>query len=429
MQGVAAGLAWCSSGGELVRCGSCGYDNRADSVYCGQCRAALTRPCPACGDPAPAGAAVCPACGVSLTPTVPLSTGSAASGEPARVHDLLDVAGADAAAGSPPWWQGGDAGLTGVARDVQQRQHDTWLHVDFRIERHDPSGNRLPPVPVEMRGPRLAFRGRVSNGDEIRVVDGRWQHGTLHVKELDNLTTGAKVQSNPYTAPRIGCLVVFLAIPVVFLAIFAAIIVPTIWRGAHGSPSSGPPAGTSANPAANPSASVDPASGAGGAVVRVSGSGFPANARVDIDFYGDQLGITTTNGHGEFSNVSVTIPTSASDNPGKDEIDVTEESGAAHVVASFTVPSPAASVDPASGTAGTVVRVSASDFPRNARVEIDFEGEAIGEATTDRAGKISNVAVTIPAKWGSFAPGEFDLDVVVESDRAIDAQRLFTVTG
>jgi hypothetical protein len=46
--------------------------------------------------------------------------------------------------------------------------------------------------------------------------------------------------------------------------------------------------------------------------VKVSGEGFPANAPVVIHFHTQQIGDTTTNGDGKFSNVAVTIPTSFS---------------------------------------------------------------------------------------------------------------------
>ncbi len=80
---------------------------------------------------------------------------------------------------------------------------------NFRIDRHDASGNRLAPVPVEMRG--YSFSGSVSNGDEIRVK-GRWKSGTLHVEELDNLTTGAEVRAKSYRTLRTVLLIVFLLI-------------------------------------------------------------------------------------------------------------------------------------------------------------------------------------------------------------------------
>ena len=221
-----------------MRCRSCGYDNRADSVYCGQCRAALARPCPACGEPAPVGAEACPTCGASLTGTVP-PAGAAwqgapgesaapwqgAPGEPAAVYDPVDLAGAGTA-GQSHWVHGGETRFTGVARDVQQRQDEHLITVDFRIERYDPSGNRLAPVPVEMRGTVHGFSGRVSNGDEIRVVEGEWRHGTLRVRELDNLTTGARVRSSRYTEAQMRrAQIGFLAVPLVMFAAFTLLAV------------------------------------------------------------------------------------------------------------------------------------------------------------------------------------------------------------
>jgi len=115
---------------------------------------------------------------------------------------------------------GGETRFTGVALDVQQRQHEYLMIVDFRIERHDPSGNRLAPVPVEMRGYTQGFSGRVSNGDEIRVVEGTWRDGTLRVRELDNLTTGARVRSSRYTEAQMRrARIRLLAVPLIIFAV------------------------------------------------------------------------------------------------------------------------------------------------------------------------------------------------------------------
>jgi hypothetical protein len=76
-----------------------------------------------------------------------------------------------------------------VARDVQRRPESGVLR--FRIERHDASGNRLTPVPVEMLG--TSFFGKVSNGDEIHLK-GKLRHGTLRADYIGNLTTGAEVR-------------------------------------------------------------------------------------------------------------------------------------------------------------------------------------------------------------------------------------------
>jgi hypothetical protein len=92
--------------------------------------------------------------------------------------------------------------------------------LDFRIERHDASGNRLAPVPVRMRG--LSFSGSVNNGDEIRVKNGKWRDGTLRVTDLENLATGATVRAKE-TNWAFGCF--FIPILLLVLAGFAFLAV------------------------------------------------------------------------------------------------------------------------------------------------------------------------------------------------------------
>ena len=46
--------------------------------------------------------------------------------------------------------------------------------------------------------------------------------------------------------------------------------------------------------------------------MNVSGEGFAASERVVISFHTEEIGSTTANGQGSFSNVSVTIPESFS---------------------------------------------------------------------------------------------------------------------
>ncbi|SRR5260370_40087537 len=95
---------------------------------------------------------------------------------------------------------------------------------------------------------------------------------------------------------------------VVFLAALATVLTFIFTYGPHhGHPTSSGQAATG-----NPSVFVNPTSGAGGTVVKVSGEGFPANARVISNFHTEQIGDTTTNGDSKFSNVAVTIPTSFS---------------------------------------------------------------------------------------------------------------------
>jgi len=188
--------------GEALRCQSCGFENVDRSVYCGQCRAALARPCRVCGEPVPLDASACPACGASLAMAAPHSAPSAGPPpQPAPVYRAsppgrATPAGA-ATRGRPRSAPSEGTRFTGVVRDLRHRDRDdagTEMTVlDFRIERHDASGNRLAPVPVQMRG--QSFSGAVNNGDEIRVNRGKWRDGTLRVKDLDNLSTGAEVRT------------------------------------------------------------------------------------------------------------------------------------------------------------------------------------------------------------------------------------------
>jgi hypothetical protein len=86
---------------------------------------------------------------------------------------------------------------------------------NFRLERFDRNGNRLPPVPVEVRGKTMT--GALSEGDWIRV-SGSWTKGTtLVVREVQDLSTDTRVG-----AKATGCLtlpVILVAIVIVFIAI------------------------------------------------------------------------------------------------------------------------------------------------------------------------------------------------------------------
>jgi hypothetical protein len=63
---------------------------------------------------------------------------------------------------------------------------------NFYIERHSPSGDRLSPVPIEIRAWRLT--GRISNGDLVEVTATGWREGQkLYPSAVQNLTYGAKV--------------------------------------------------------------------------------------------------------------------------------------------------------------------------------------------------------------------------------------------
>ena len=72
----------------------------------------------------------------------------------------------------------------------------------FRVERYDASGNRLQPVPVEMKGER--FDGSISEGDWVELP-GDWKPGqVVNPSQVKNLTTGATVRGSVTSSSKIG---------------------------------------------------------------------------------------------------------------------------------------------------------------------------------------------------------------------------------
>lgn len=115
--------------------------------------------------------------------------------------------------------------IVGEAHNVQFRQEagekTGEAILTFRVERYDRDGNRLQPVPVEMRS--YSITGFINESDQVRV-SGKWQGGLLQAKLADNLTTGAVIEAKSLPAViRISCLVLFFifAGTIVILAILA----------------------------------------------------------------------------------------------------------------------------------------------------------------------------------------------------------------
>jgi hypothetical protein len=93
---------------------------------------------------------------------------------------------------------------TGTVANFKQRTEahrrvPTAQIVNFRLERYDDRGNRLPPVPVEMRGITLA--GHIGEGELIEI-SGRFFDGILFAKHARNLTTGGGLSTR--ATSRVG---------------------------------------------------------------------------------------------------------------------------------------------------------------------------------------------------------------------------------
>jgi hypothetical protein len=79
-------------------------------------------------------------------------------------------------------------------------------------------GNRLPPVPVQMRG--LRFNGTINEGDRVEI-DQRWRRGEmLCPSRVRDLTTGVTVRSVVGPGYRFGVVFGWL----IFLLIIAALL-------------------------------------------------------------------------------------------------------------------------------------------------------------------------------------------------------------
>lgn len=148
-----------------------------------------------------------------LAPTL----GSSSEPPPATPEDApqrTKIASVDPLATRP---NRGSGRVRGLARSIQVRRPDANQQevLAFRVDRYDSVGNRLAPVPVELWGYQ---RGQVTDGEEIEVT-GRWSHGTLKAKRIENLSTNAEVAG---FSP--GVKVFYACVIVAFICFFAFIL-------------------------------------------------------------------------------------------------------------------------------------------------------------------------------------------------------------
>jgi hypothetical protein len=233
-----------------IQCPRCQAFNREGAAFCDQCGAVLaglstTQTPPAAPGrpnslpeetqprgPAPAPPFQPPARRptIETMPTAPAApAGRAGPGgvawEPApggtpdqKQSPAVPPAGIHAA--RPQWTASGNR-VIGEAREVRQRAESegaiNWSITSFRVERYDKAGNRLQPVPVEMRATK--FNGTLSEGDWVEIP-GSWQPGqVMKPRQVNDLTTGAQVSGSVPFFIRIsnwsGC----IALIIILLAI------------------------------------------------------------------------------------------------------------------------------------------------------------------------------------------------------------------
>lgn len=122
----------------------------------------------------------------------------------------------------------GHASVRGVARAVRLSPS-----LSFRVERYDRSGNRLQPVPVEVRG--IQHSGQLNDGEEVEVT-GKWRHGTIRARTVVNITTGAQVRVAGSKLGWVG-LFVFMGLGITAAILF---VNGVIGGGIGGSPGDSP---------------------------------------------------------------------------------------------------------------------------------------------------------------------------------------------
>ncbi len=141
-----------------------------------------------------------------------------------------------------------------------------------------------------------------------------------------------------------------------------------------------------------PEITLNSLSGRSGSQVTVSGSGFKASSSVTVLFDSTNIGSALTNANGNFSNVTITIPSSTE---GKHTVTGKDIIGASPGV-TFTTQEPDISFEPDSGHVGDTVLVGGSGFKPSSSVTILFDGTTVGNAMTNTTGIFSNASITIP---------------------------------
>lgn len=161
--------------------------------------------------------------------------------------------------------------------------------------------------------------------------------------------------------------------------------------------------------------SLSATSGHVGDTVTISGSNFPANSTITATYDGAALslsGTTTTTSAGSIpSGVTFNVPASVT---GSHTVRVT--AGGQTGSASFAV-SPAISLSPSSGGAGTSDSISGTGFAANTTVTATFGGAPVtlsGSPTTGSTGSFSSASYTVP----NSAAGTYTVQISDGTSRA-----------
>jgi hypothetical protein len=109
----------------------------------------------------------------------------------------------------------------GEVRGLQRRTEAQESVYSFRLERYH-KGERLPPIPVEMRG--ASINGPINEGDEVEIF-GNWRQGQLkRAKRVYNWTSGTEVSAKQPILMRITNGIAIVVAIAVFVTILVVIM-------------------------------------------------------------------------------------------------------------------------------------------------------------------------------------------------------------
>jgi hypothetical protein len=176
--------------------------------------------------------------------------------------------------------------------------------------------------------------------------------------------------------------------------------------------------------ASQPTLTVTPASGPAGTVFAFEGADLlPNDSAVTVRLNGSVVGTTGSDGAGT---VRFRLTTSSNTPAGTYEVQVSDSAGrgatASYQVTAVPGDAPTMTVSPASGPAGTAFSFSGSGFAGGESVSFALDGQAVGAATPDGAGRFTVTLSTSP----QIAPGSYTLEAAQGARRASAS---FAITG
>lgn len=208
-----------------MKCPSCGQQNRPGAGFCDKCGATLPQGDQAFNTSSPPQRS-------AVQPQHPLDAGNTGPGGVGWQPDtpLSQQSSSTPLRSMRPLQPGQKDSIVGEAHNIQHRQEQEARSeiLTFRVERYDRDGNRLQPVPVEMRS--YSITGFINEGDQVRV-SGTWEGGLLRAKRADNATTGAVVEAKTSAGGRVVGLVFLLIIVAGF--VFLGFLFITSVIGGH----------------------------------------------------------------------------------------------------------------------------------------------------------------------------------------------------